>query len=61
MYIHIYVYGTYVFHIMHPALVVCDAIFPHVIDIAKQTTFESQKEIVCMTHLWNPKKEGEKG
>ena len=30
-------------------------------DIAKLTTFESQKEVVCMTHLWNPKKEGEKG
>ena len=33
----------------------------HIIDIAKLTTFESQKEVVCMTHLWNPKKEGEKG
>ena len=30
-------------------------------DIAKLATLESQKEaVVCMTHLWNPKK-GEKG
>ena len=27
----------------------------------KLATFESQKEIVCMIYLWNPKKEGEKG
>ena len=56
---------------MHSALFVRDAIFPHVIhvkrssciskDIAKLATFESQKEIVCTTHLWNPKKEGKKG
>ena len=28
-------------------------------DIAKLATFESQKEVVYTTHLWNPKK-GEK-
>ena len=26
-------------------------------DIAKLATFESQKEVVCRTHLWNLKKE----
>jgi len=30
-------------------------------DIAKLATFEIQKEFVCRTHLWNLKKEGEKG
>ena len=29
-------------------------------DIAKLATFESQKKVVCTTHLWNQKK-GEKG
>ena len=52
---------------MHSALFVRDAIFPHVSymsvskDIAKLATFESQKEVVCTTDLWSPKKEGEKG
>ena len=50
---------------MHSALFVRDAIFPHVSymskDIAKLATFESQKEVVCTTHLWSPKKEGENG
>ena len=56
---------------IHSALFVRDAIFPHVIhversiatcrDIAKLTTFERQKEVVCTAHLWNPKKEGKKG
>ena len=51
---------------MLSALFVRDAIFSHVIHvqfmyIAKLATFESQEEVVCMTHLWNPKKEGEKG
>ena len=36
---------------MHSALFVRDA---------KLATFESQKEVVCTIHLWNPKK-GEKG
>ena len=30
-------------------------------DIAKLATFESQKEVVCMTHLWNPKKPTRQG
>ena len=43
---------------MHSALFVRDAIF-HMLynDIGKLATFESQKEVVCTTHLWNPKKE----
>ena len=48
---------------IYSALFVRDAIFPHVVmskDIAKLATFESQKEVVCSTHLWNPKKEGGK-
>jgi len=39
---------------MHFALFLCNATFPHY-------TFLTQKEVVCMTHLWGPKKEGEKG
>ena len=56
---------------MHSVLFVCDAIYYtcNVLcnilymlkDLAKLATFESQKEVVCMTHSWNPKKEGEKG
>jgi len=30
-------------------------------DITKLATFKSKKEAICTTHLWNPKKEGEKG
>ena len=43
---------------MHSALFVRDAIF-HMLynDIDKLAMFESQKEVVCTTHLWNPKKE----
>ena len=64
VYIYDYIYVRYVrIPYMHSALFVSDAIFPHVIhvkDIVKLATFESQKEVVCMIHLWNPKK-GEKG
>ena len=48
---------------MHCALFVRDAIFHniHIKRYSKLATFESQEEFVCTTHLWNPKKEGEKG
>ena len=43
--------------IMHSALFVRDAIF-HMLYMSKDiATFKSQKEVVFMTHLWNPKKE----
>ena len=68
IYIYIYMFIWYVrIPYMHSALFVRDAIFPPVVyvekssymskDIAKLATFEIQKEVVCTTHLWNPKKE----
>ena len=57
MYMYIYIWYVCIPY-MHSALFVCDAIF-HMLYmskyIAKLATFESQKEVVCMTHLWNPK------
>ena len=42
---------------MHSALFVRDAIF-HMLYMSKDIAmFKSQKEVVCTTHLWNPKKE----
>ena len=66
IFLYIYMYIWYVrIPYMHSALFVRDAIFLHVSymseDIAKLATFESQKEVVYTTHLWSPKKEGEKG
>ena len=57
MYIYIYIYVCIPY--MHSALFVRDEIFPHLYmskDIAKLGKFESQKEVECMTHLWNPKR-----
>ena len=59
LFIYMYIYIWYL-HIpcMHSALFVHDAIFPYLATCrAKLATFESQKEVVCTTHLWNPKKE----
>ena len=67
----VYVYIWYM-HIpyMHSTLFVRDSTFPHVIhverssymskNIAKLAMFESQKEVVCTTQLWNPKKKERK-
>ena len=62
IYMCLYIYIWYM-HIpyMHSALFVRDAIFLHVIYKSKPATFESQKEVVCMIHLWDPNKEADKG
>ena len=57
--LYIYTYGTYVFCICSlPYL--CVMQYFHVIHVERYSydMFESQKEVVCTTHVWNPKKEG---
>ena len=53
----VYIYGTYVFRIsILPYL--CVMQYFNVIHVKRSSIakFKSQKEVVCTTHLWNPKK-----